>query len=118
MLVGLSRRAPEMGFSLTGSIRSLVSAPVNLVKDVTHDVIGAGGSIIGDAVGVVGKVGGAAGSAVGNVTSTLGPALQKLRPEGAVVTPPASNLPLFIGGGVALLVVVLLLMKPKAAVHA
>lgn len=120
MLVGLSRRpAPEMGFSLTGAIRSVVSAPLNIATGVTHDVLGAGGSIVSDALGVAGKIGGAAGSAVAQTAGPIGGALQNLRPQAPVVTPASSNLPLYIGGGVALLVVVLLLTRSKApAVHA
>lgn len=115
MLVAVRRVRPEMGFSVSGLVRSVVSAPLNIVTGVTHDVAGAAGSLVGDAFHLVGSVGGAAAGAAGQVAAPLGGAIQSLRPAAApVVAPPSSNLPLILGAGAAGLVLVLLLTRRPA----
>lgn len=114
MIFAMPRRPPEMGWSVTG----LVAAPFNFTKSVVGDVAGTVGSIVGDVAGIGAQaVGGAARivtPALG-VVGAAGGAIQNLRPAAAgVVTPPSSNLPIYIGAGAAGLVLLLLLMKPRA----
>lgn len=93
---------PNMGFDLFGGLEkglsTAVSIPLGLVGAVTKPVLGSAGQILTQA------------------TSALSPALQALRPPPAPVAPaPASNLPLYIGGAAALLVLAALLLGPKKA---
>lgn len=117
-----------MGWSVSGLVHSVVSAPLALAESVAgsatsgvvtvaKDVgkiggaaVGAVGSIVKPVVGVVSEV----GSIVPALTTQLGPALQNLRPPAAgVVAAPTSNLPLYLGAGAAGLVLLLLLTGKK-----
>lgn len=71
MLIAVRRPQPEMGFSLTGLIKGVVSAPFQIASTVVHDTVDLGEGVlstgVGAVTGTVGTVLGGVGSVVGSV---------------------------------------------------